>query len=82
MSFQRRWIASDSLKLVSSIKRSYYDMLERCSQGWHEETHDAFTWISYFWGGLLTAYKEYEQRVGTLRSGRGAKGDQVRVVSG
>jgi len=65
-------------RIFEQTKRSYYDTLERCSQGWHDETHDVFPWISYFWGVMLAAYKEYEQRVGTLRSGRGAKSDQVR----
>lgn len=65
-------------RIFEQTKVSYYDTLERCSQGWHEGKHDAFPWVNYFWGVMLAAYKEYEQRVGTLRSGRGAKGHQVR----
>ena len=65
-------------RIFEQTKQSYYNTLERCSQGWRKEEHDAFPWISYFWGVMLAAYKEYEQRVGTLRSGRGAKADQVR----
>ncbi len=30
-------------------------------------------------GALLRAYKEFEERVGTIERGRGAKGDQVRA---
>jgi len=65
-------------RIFEQTKQSYYDTLERCSQGWHQAKHDAFPWINYFWGVLLASYKEYEARVGTLRSGRGAKGHQVR----
>jgi len=65
-------------RVFEQTKRSYYDTLERCSQGWHKGTHDVFPWMNYFWGVMLAAYKEYEQRVGTLRTGRGAKADQVR----
>ena len=65
-------------RIFEQTKESYYNTLERCSQGWHEGAHDTFPWISYFWGVMLAAYKEYEQRVGTLRTGRGAKGDQIR----
>ena len=65
-------------RIFEQTKEGYYETLERCSQGWHDETHDAFPWISYFWGVMLRAYKEYEQRVGTIRQGRGAKADQVR----
>ena len=65
-------------RIFEKTKESYYDTLRRCSEGWHEGTHDAFPWVSYFWGVVLSAYREYEQRVGTIRTGRGAKGDQVR----
>jgi len=69
-------------RVFEQTKRSYYDTLERCSQGWREGTHDVFPWMTYFWGVMLAAYKEYEQRVGTLRTGRGAKADQVRQAVG
>ena len=65
-------------RIFEQTKESYYDTLERCSQGWHEGKHDAFPWVNYFWGVILAAYKEYEQRVGSLRTGRGAKSHQVR----
>ncbi|MFC2079514.1 Fic family protein, partial [Candidatus Bipolaricaulota bacterium] len=65
-------------RIFEQTKQSYYDTLERCSKGWHEGKHDAFPWVDYFWGVMLAAYKEYEQRVGTLRTGRGTKGHQVR----
>ena len=35
-------------------------------------------WINYFWGVLLRAYEEFEDRVGTLSKGRGSKTEQVR----
>jgi len=65
-------------RIFEQTKQSYYDTLGRCSRGWHEGTHDAFPWTTYFWGVMLAAYKEYAERVGTLRTGRGAKADQVR----
>lgn len=34
--------------------------------------------LDYFWGALPRAYKEFEERVGTIERGRGAKGDRVR----
>ena len=71
-----RYISLD--RIFEQTKQSYYDTLERCSQGWHNEAHDSLPWVNYFWGVMLAAYKDYEQRVGALRTGRGAKGDQVR----
>ena len=35
-------------------------------------------WLGYFWGMLLRAYGEFEERVGTLAKGRGSKTEQVR----
>ena len=46
---------------------------------WHEAAHDIAPWLDYFWGALLRAYKEFEERVGTIERGRGAKGDRVRA---
>lgn len=65
-------------RIFERTKESYYETLRQCSDGWHQGSHDAFPWMSYFWGVVLSAYREYEQRVGTIRSGRGAKADQVR----
>jgi len=65
-------------RIFEKTKQSYYDTLKSCSKGGHKGKHDAFPWVNYFWGVMLAAYKEYEQRVGTLRTGRGAKAHQVR----
>lgn len=35
-------------------------------------------WRNYFWGALSHAYKEFEEHVGTIELGRGAKEDRVR----
>ena len=66
-------------RIFEESKESYYETLEASSQGWHEATHDIAPWMDYFWGALLRAYKEFEQRVGTIERGRGAKGDRVRA---
>jgi Fic family protein len=66
-------------RIFEESKESYYETLEASSQGWHEAEHDIAPWLDYFWGALLRAYKEFEERVGTLARGRGAKGDRVRA---
>lgn len=67
-------------RIFEESKESYYETLEASSQGWHEAAHDTAPWLDYFWGALLRAYKEFEERVGTLSRGRGAKGDRVRAA--
>lgn len=34
-------------------------------------------WMTYFWGVLIRAYKEFEQRVGTLKT-QGSKTQHIR----
>ncbi|MDO8369577.1 MAG: Fic family protein [Candidatus Nitrotoga sp.] len=66
-------------RIFEESKESYYETLESSSQGWHEGAHNIAAWLDYFWGALLRAYKEFEERVGPLSRGRGAKGDWVRA---
>ena len=66
-------------RIFEESKESYYETLEASSQGWHKAAHDTAPWVDYFWGALLRAYKEFEQRVGTVERGRGNKGDRVRA---
>jgi Fic family protein len=65
-------------RIFEESKESYYETLEASSQGWHEAAHNIAPWLDYFWGSLLRAYKEFEERVGTIERGRGAKGNRVR----
>jgi Fic family protein len=66
-------------RIFEESKESYYETLEASSQGWHEGAHNIAPWLDYFWGAMLRAYKEFEDRVGTIERGRGAKGDRVRA---
>jgi Fic family protein len=60
--------------IVEETKQGYYDSLYTSSQGWHEGAHNLLPWTEYFLGVvLLTAYREFERRVGTLTTARGAK---------
>lgn len=66
-------------RIFESSKDGYYETLEASSQGWHQGSHDVKPWLDYFWGALLRAYREFEERVGTVTQGRGSKGDRVRA---
>ncbi|WP_353151650.1 Fic family protein [Chryseobacterium sp.] len=66
-------------RIFESTKEGYYETLEASSQGWHQGQHDVKPWLDYFWGALLRAYREFEERVGTIERGRGSKGDRVRA---
>ncbi|MBK8971395.1 MAG: Fic family protein [Hahellaceae bacterium] len=65
-------------RIFEESKEIYYESLEASSQNWHEGKQDFAPWLDYFWGALLRAYKEFEECVGAIERGRGAKGDRVR----
>ena len=65
-------------RIFEQSKESYYETLEACSQGWHDARHDVRPWLNYFWGVLIRAYKEFEERVGSVASGKGSKTRQIK----
>jgi CRP-like cAMP-binding protein len=65
-------------RIVERTKESYYDTLYQSSQNWHEGQHSLLPWWEYFLGVVvLSAYREFEQRVGLLTVSRGAKREIV-----
>ncbi len=67
-------------RIIEESGESYYETLEKSSHGWHEGKHDVLPWLTYFWGVMLRAYKEFEERVGTVTTGRGAKTEQIKLA--
>jgi Fic family protein len=64
-------------RLIEQNKDRYYETLEIGSVGWHEGKHDPWPHISYVLFILKEAYREFEERVGQLKSPRGAKTELV-----
>lgn len=64
-------------RLIEENKERYYETLEQSSEGWHEGKHDPWPYINYVLYILKTAYREFEQRVGQMKSPRGAKSDII-----
>jgi len=67
-------------RIFEESKETYYDSLEASSRNWHKGQHDIHPWFRYFWGVMLRAYQEFEERVGTITTGRGAKTVHIRRV--
>ena len=65
-------------RIFEESRETYYEVLEASSQGWHEGKHDSFPWLRYFWGTLIRAYQEFEDRVGDIQSGRGSKTEHIK----
>ena len=68
-------------RIFEESKESYYRTLHESSQGWHSAEHNPFPWIEYFWGVLIRAYKEFEEKVVLIKEtvgGKGSKAEQIK----
>ena len=64
-------------RLIEENKERYYETLEQSSQGWHDGKHDPWPYVNYLFYILKSAYREFEERVGQVKSPRGAKTELV-----
>jgi Fic family protein len=67
-------------RIIEESKETYYETLKQSSQKWHEGGHDPYPWLNYFWGVLLRAYNEFEERVGEIRTTKISKTEQIRMA--
>ena len=68
-------------RIFEESKEGYYRTLQESSQGWHEAKHNPFPWMECFWGVIIKAYKEFEERVAIIKettSGKGSKAAQIK----
>ena len=64
-------------RLIEQNKERYYQVLEQSSQSWHDGKHDPWPAMNFLLFILTLACKEFEQRVGQLKSPRGEKTEAV-----
>lgn len=65
-------------RIVERTKESYYDTLYQSWQNWYQRQHNLLPWWEYFLGVVvLSAYREFEQRVGLVTTMRGAKREMI-----
>jgi Fic family protein len=50
-------------RLIEESKEDYYNILEKCSVGWHEGKSSMQTWINYFLSILHRAYNEFAEKI-------------------
>jgi Fic family protein len=60
-------------RLIEENKERYYETLEQSSTRWHDGKHDPWPYLNYLLYILTQAYKEFERRVGEVKSPRGEK---------
>ncbi len=64
-------------RVVEQSKESYYETLLKSSKDWHAARHDTRPWWEYFLGMLTAAYDDFEARMGSITSAKGAKREMV-----
>ena len=55
-------------KLIEKSKNTYYDVLNKIDEGWHENNNDPTPFIKYLLRILLTAYREFEERMSLVEN--------------
>ncbi|MCX5861106.1 MAG: Fic family protein [Deltaproteobacteria bacterium] len=64
-------------RIIEQNKERYYETLEQSSTHWHEGRHNPWPYINYLLFVLITAYREFEQRLDLTQSQRGAKTEMI-----
>jgi Fic family protein len=67
-------------RLIEQHKERYYETLEQSSQGWHDGKHDPWPYINFLLSILKLGYKEFEDRMGRIKSPRGAKTELIEAA--
>ncbi len=66
---------------IEKTKLSYYDVLEQSGRGWHEGTNDFTPFVKYILRIILSAYRDFENRINLVDDKLPAK-EQVRNAIG
>lgn len=64
--YQNGYMVGKYISIESKIatnKSLYYNVLEECQEGWHENQEDATPFIKYLLRIILAAYRDFEERV-------------------
>ena len=56
-----RYISLESK--IEKTKEQYYEILEQCGEGWHENKDNPIPFVKYILGIILAAYRDFESRV-------------------
>ena len=66
--------------LIEKSKQTYYDVLKKCSVGWHDNLNDYLPFVKYYLGLILKAYKELEERMQFLKHTKSSKTERVKAI--
>ena len=67
-------------RLIEQTKEQYYDVLQQASANWIEGKNDYLPFIRYFFGLMIKAYGEFEERVSHLKYAKTSKPDRIKAI--
>lgn len=67
-------------RIILETKLEYYQALEQSSENWHENADNPLYFIKYMLQVLLSAYREFDDRVVSVVKDKTSKQDQVKHV--
>lgn len=68
-------------KKIHDNKNEYYDALQSASANWHKGTNDDTAFVKYLLGTILSAYRDFEDRLEIVSTKKKAK-EMVREAFG
>jgi Fic family protein len=83
--YRSGYVIGKYISLESKIAKNkglYYDTLEKCQQGWHENQEDVTPFIKYLLQIVFAAYRDFEERVDIVGDKLPALGVVRRAVYG
>lgn len=67
-------------KMIEQSKETYYEVLQQCSDGWHEGTNDYAPFVQYMLGIVINAYREFSSRVQLLTTSGLSKPERIAEI--
>ena len=67
-------------RIFEESKEGYYRTLKESSENWLISQHNPFPWMEYFWGTIIRAYKEFEEKVIHIKETIGGKGSKTEQI--
>jgi len=66
--------------IIEKTKDSYYDTLQESSFNWHEDENDYLPFVRYTLGIILSAYRDFSQRVELMNDPSLSKPERIRKL--
>ncbi|MCH5186540.1 MAG: Fic family protein [Oscillospiraceae bacterium] len=67
-------------KLIETTKETYYDALQKSSDGWHENNNDYAPFVKYMLSVILAAYREFDSRIQLMTESNLSKPERVAKI--